>query len=71
MGKSYLLILDAHSKWPQIIKMNTTTSERIIAILKRLFAQFGLPEQVVSDNGPQFTFEDLELLMQSNSFKHL
>ena len=71
MGKSYLLIIDAHSKWLQIIKMNTTTSEWIIAILKRLFAQFGLPEQVVSDNGPQFTLEDFKLFMQSNGFKHL
>ena len=68
MDKSYLLIIDPHSKWPQIIKMNTTTSERIIAVLKRLFAQFGLPEQVVSNNGPQFTFEDFKL---SNGFKHL
>ena len=51
--------------------MNTTTSERTIAVLRRLFAQFGLPEQVVSDNGPQFTSEDFKLFMQSNGIKHL
>ena len=71
MGKSYLLVVDAHSKWPEIVEMNTTTSERTIAVLRRLFAQFGLPEQVVSDNGPQFTSEDFKLFMQSNGIKHL
>ena len=50
MGKSYLLVIDAHFKSLEIVEMNTTTSERTIAVLRRLFAQFGLPEQVVSDN---------------------
>ena len=29
-------------------------SERPVAILRSLFGRMGLPEQVVSDNGPQF-----------------
>ena len=30
-GKSYLLVVDAHSKWPEIIEMNSTTVQRTIA----------------------------------------
>ena len=41
--------------------MKTTTAEATIAKLKHIFAVQGLPERIVSDNGPQFTaskFED-------------
>lgn len=34
--------------------MVSTTSTRTIDELRRLFAAYGLPEQVVTDNGPQF-----------------
>ena len=35
--------------------MKTTTAEATIAKLKHIFAVQGLPEWIVSDNGPQFT----------------
>ena len=33
---------------------NDTTAEKTIEILRSLFSRFGLPNQIVSDNGPQF-----------------
>ncbi len=71
LGKHYLLVVDAHSKWPEIFEMKSTTAEKTISILRRLFAQFGLPHQVVSDNGPQFTSDEFKLFMQSNGIKHI
>uniref|UniRef100_A0A1I7WNX9 RNA-directed DNA polymerase n=1 Tax=Heterorhabditis bacteriophora TaxID=37862 RepID=A0A1I7WNX9_HETBA len=38
-----------------IIETNSSTTTAKITILLRLFAQFGLPETIVSDNGTQFT----------------
>ena len=35
--------------------MTSTTIEKTITELCKLFASFGLPEQAVADNGPQFT----------------
>ena len=42
MNKTYL-VTDAHSKWPEIIEMNSTTSQKTIAELPKLFAAYGLP----------------------------
>ena len=50
------LVVDAYSKWPEVAVMSSATSEKTINVLRTMFAQHGLPEQLVSDNGPQFSF---------------
>ena len=48
--------MDAHSKWPEAIpRGSTTATDKTITILRNLLATYGLPEELVSDNGPQFT----------------
>ena len=71
MNKSYLLVTDAHSKWPEIIEMNSTTTQKTITELRKLFSAYGLPLQLVSDNGPQFISEDFAQFMKSNGIKHI
>ena len=39
--------------------------------MRTLFAAYGLPEQVVSDNGPQFTSEDFKDFIKENHIKHI
>ncbi|CAD6198490.1 unnamed protein product [Caenorhabditis auriculariae] len=43
LGKYYLVIVDAYSKWPEVIEMTSTTSTATIEQLTQLFAQFGNP----------------------------
>ena len=52
IGKMFLIIVDAHSKWPEVIVMPSTTSQTTIETLRILFSRYGLPERVASDNGP-------------------
>ncbi|BHF82498.1 hypothetical protein SprV_0802563600 [Sparganum proliferum] len=52
---SYLILVDAYSKWPEIAPLNPATASAIIAFLQRIFSQHGLPEVLLSDNGSQFT----------------
>ena len=70
MGRQFLIVVGAHSKWPEVIEMKTTTSSATILELRRLFSSYGLPEQLVSDNGPQFTSTEFEKFLKSNGIKH-
>ena len=51
--------------------MSSTTSEKTINVLRTMFAQHGLPEQLVSDNGPQFTSSEFSQFLQNNRIKRI
>ncbi|KAK6019884.1 hypothetical protein OSTOST_14471, partial [Ostertagia ostertagi] len=54
-GEKWLVMVDAKSKWPEVVRMGVTTAEHTIEKLRMIFAYHGLPEQIVSDNGPPFS----------------
>ena len=54
LGHMFLIIVDAQSKWMEVYKMAETTTTKTIDVLRDVFSRFGLPEVLVSDNGPQF-----------------
>ncbi|XP_058024065.1 uncharacterized protein K02A2.6-like, partial [Ahaetulla prasina] len=59
-GQTFLVVVDAYSKWLEIILMRSMTAEAVISVLRHLFATHGLPDTLVSDNGPQFTATQFE-----------
>ena len=67
----FLIVVDAHSRWLEIEKMDTTTSTKTIEKLQSLFARYGVPSQLVSDNGPQFKSEEFQMFLKRNGVKHL
>ena len=67
----FLVVVDAHSKWPEVIPAGSTTSSSTIEVLRDLFARFGIPEQIVSDNGAQFVSEDFQAFVKSNGIRHI
>ena len=60
LNKMFLVVVDAHSKWPDIVTMTSNTAERTFEELRTIFARNGLPQQLVSDNRVQFTSEILK-----------
>lgn len=60
-GKKYFLFVDVFSKFCHIEYMSSTPAEKVISVLENFFTVFGLPTQVVSDNGPPFGAKKLEL----------
>ena len=71
LSKSFLIIVDAHSKWPEVIPMMTTTAEKTITELTRVFSTHGLPEWLVSDNGAQFTSDVFQQFLKENGIKQV
>jgi len=41
--------VDVHSRWLEVERMSSTTSEKTIETLQMLFARYGVPAQLVSD----------------------
>lgn len=61
-GYTFLIMVDSKSKWISVKRMkNGTSAKETIFALKECFSVFGLPVQLVSDNGPPFS---------SNEFVH-
>ena len=50
MGKMFLVIIDAHSKWMEVHKTASSSSTATVGLLRTIFATLGLPEVIVSDN---------------------
>lgn len=68
----YLIVVDAHSKWPEVIgPMKTTTTESTANALRSIFARYGLPTQVVSDNGQPFSSPEYEEFLQQNGVQRV
>lgn len=69
-GQHFLVIVDSHSKWMEVFPVNSLTTLTAMNILKGLFARYGFPQEVVSDNGPQFIAEDFKYFLKINVIKH-
>ncbi|CAC5395123.1 unnamed protein product [Mytilus coruscus] len=69
LNEMFLIVVDAHSKWIDVIRMSSTTSEKTINALRCLFSSHGIPPEIVSDNGPQFTSSEFETFLKKNRVK--
>ncbi|XP_060537701.1 uncharacterized protein K02A2.6-like, partial [Pantherophis guttatus] len=69
-GRHLLIVVDAFSKWLEVVPMASTTTEATIRALRRLFATHGLPDVLVSDNGPQLTSLAMEAFLAGLGIRH-
>ena len=70
LGSMFLIVVDARSKWLEVFAMKSTTAERTVDVLRTIFARNGLPEHLISDNGPQFISEEFRRFMKINGIRH-
>ena len=70
-GADYLLVVDYFSRYPEIVKMRSTTSKATIEALKSIFARHGIPETLISDNGPQYSSKEFAEFAKSYDFCHV
>ena len=51
--------------------MSSITSTKTIEILHTVFATRGLPQKIVTDNGPSFVSQEFEAFLTVNGIKHI
>ena len=69
-GTHYLVVVDYFSRYPEIMKLTSTTSTSVISALKSVFARHGIPDVVRSDNGPQYSSGEFAAFAESYRFRH-
>lgn len=69
-GCTYMVVVDAYSKFPEVVKMTNITARTTITALRDIFSRHGLPEILVSDNGAQFTAREFEQFCANNGILH-
>ena len=68
----FLIMVDAHSKWPEVIPMTKgTTAMATIEVWRAVFGRLGLPRTICSDNGPPFTSQEVAKFFKSNGIKQV
>ncbi|XP_075741088.1 uncharacterized protein LOC142788732 [Rhipicephalus microplus] len=65
-------------EWLRTVRLNwnqigasTTSQDATIECLRDVFARFGFPETIVSDNGPQFTSEEFKQFVREMGCRHV
>lgn len=66
----FLIIVDAYSKWPEVFKVSSTTSDNTMRLLRLTFARYGIPCTLVSDNASTFTSDAFKQFLKNNNIVH-
>ena len=53
-NKDYLCIVDYHSKFPGVRILEGLSAESLIAVIKVIFTEYGIPHKIMSDAGTNF-----------------
>ena len=57
-ANTYLLVVDTFSKYPIIRKLNSMSAGAVIMQMKGICEEYGIPQAIMSDNGPQYSAKE-------------
>ena len=69
-GRMWLVIVDAHSKYPEVASMGNATSAGVITAMRETMGRFGKPGVLVSDNGTPFTSSEFLSFVKKEGIHH-
>ena len=70
-GKNYLVTVDYYSNFWEIDRLHETTSKGVTQKIKARCSSYGIPDVIVTDNGPQFVGEKFAHFINKWKIKHV
>ncbi|XP_046373937.2 uncharacterized protein K02A2.6-like [Haliotis rufescens] len=70
-GSMFLIVIDAYSKWIECAPMSSSNAKATVNQLRRMFAAYGIPEIIVTDNATAFVGEEFATFMSRNGVEHV
>ncbi|KAL9967186.1 hypothetical protein ACROYT_G025364 [Oculina patagonica] len=69
-GDYVFVVVDYYSRFFEMEFTKSTTSEKIVPMLSKIFVTHGLPLSLRTDNGPQFVSDYFEKYLEENGIEH-
>ena len=70
-GKVYLIVIDYYSRWIESKRLDNLSSESVVYVSKEIFASHGIPDIIISDNGPHFSAATFRQFAMNYGFVHV
>ena len=70
-GRNFIIIADYFSKYPLVEQLDSMSSKTVAQKTMRIFSMFGIPNTMISDNGPQFIGKEYQELMNMHGISHI
>ena len=69
-GEDFLLVTDYHSKYPVVTNLSNTKCETVAKAISSTFSLFGPPQEIVTNNGPQYIGKPFEQMCWKWNVQH-
>ena len=70
-GKPFLVLVDSFTRWPEVLATRNMTEDTVIDCLRSVFSRFGVPDTLVSDNGPSLIAKKVDDWLHNIGVEHL
>ena len=64
------VVVDYYSRHMEVQVVKSTTTDKIIASLRKIFLIHGLPVSITTDNGPQFVSQEFQRFVEEERIDH-
>ncbi|XP_037558060.1 uncharacterized protein K02A2.6-like [Dermacentor silvarum] len=70
-GRNYIVAVDYYSRFFELEELCGTQTKHVVQFLSNLFARYGIPDILRSDNGPQYSSLEFLQFMSSWGVRHV
>jgi hypothetical protein len=67
----FVILVDYYSEWFEFEELSQTTAPKVINSVRKVFATHGIPQKVLTDNGPPFNSHTWSKFADDYGFAHI